>query len=57
METRLIPYVLNEILAMVGLAETGGHPALLLHVSTQLRELGVGMEIAAMDLSDTDRER
>jgi hypothetical protein len=57
METRLIPYVLDEILAMVGIAETGGHPALLLHVSTQLRELGVGMELAAMDLCDTDHGR
>ena len=57
MQMRLIPYVLDEILAMVDIAETGGHPALLLHVSMQLRELGAGMEIAAMDLVDTDRER
>ncbi|WP_256445793.1 hypothetical protein [Skermanella sp. TT6] len=42
---------------MVDIAETGGHPALLLHVSMQLRELGAGMELAAMDLCDTDHGR
>ena len=54
MQMRLMPYVLDEILAMVDIAETGGHPALLLHVSMQLRELGIGMELAAMDLCDTN---
>lgn len=57
MQTCLIPYVLDEILAMVHLTETCSHPALLVHVSGQVRDLGKAMEIAAMDLVDTDRER
>ena len=57
MQSCLMPYVIDEILAMVRLAETCSHPALLVHVSGQVRDLGKAMEIAAVDLRDTDRDR